>query len=662
MIRFATCVASRSRSRTAMSRFSNLEFHRSGIALLQEPRDPDPGSAMYLENAVGSTRPLRFCGCSVGRRKVCRHLEELGQEIGEFRKRFHNRPWGEVFGATRWHRLAQLLHEGDPQPWKDARIQQLRRGDRLVVRLTSPEGRTLLELLEHSPATLRFLERIGKLPPKNGFLDRAGTIEKLSMFLRTAEEQHLNRAGLRTNRQSFEESLWYRLAYHGCREYEDRGHFEAAVDLHTGDFTLAFLRGPDLPVARLVVPRSRVRGALAFLREEAANGGRPAPETVPLLPLLRALAGERDKKELVARLSLLDGADEKAIQKDAEIARFRYGNLLYAAQAEVLVELDGAEASGALGKRQIKANRIAGFREHTEPGAGKPKLVLEDPMRELRIFREFDFLEISAGESDAVAVHYGFGDETISIERLLEAKGQGLPYLESEHGWIDLTSPDLAALGPLAGKTSGKKAKRVRGKIQLSSAQILRLKSSTSKPVRISGTGTRAAIIERLLELRPSQPLAPLQGLHSELRPYQKIGVEWLHFLWENRLAGLLCDDMGLGKTHQAMALMLLLREQEAGQEALPGGLPAHRDQPLAQQAARPRAGAARRDLPRRPARPRRVARRRRPADRVLRRAAQRRQEAHARCRGRSPCSTRCSGSRTARRRRSRPPSRSTPR
>ena len=230
-------------------------------------------------------------------------------------------------------------------------------------------------------------------------------------------------------------------------------------------------------------------------------------------------------------------------------------------QVEALVDLDGGEGTGALGKRQIKANRVAGFREPASAGANKPKLVLEDPMRELRIFREFDFLEIAAGESDAVAVRYGFGDETIALERLLEAKGQGLPYLESEQGWIDLTSPDLAGLDPLAGSGKGKKPKRVRGKIQLSSAQILRLKSSTSKPVRISGTGARAAIIERLLELRPSQPLAPLAGLQSELRPYQRIGVEWLHFLWENRLAGLLCDDMGLGKTHQAMALMLLLRE-----------------------------------------------------------------------------------------------------
>ena len=547
-----------------MSRFSNLEFHRSGIALLQELRDPDPGSAMYLENAVGSTRPLRFCGCSVGRRKTCRHLEELGLQIAEFRKRYHNRAWGELFAATRWHRLAQILHDGDPQPFSETRIAQLRRGGRLVVRLTSPDGRLLLELLEHTPSALRLLERIGKLPPANGFQDRCGLIEKLAMFLRTAEEQHLNRAGLRTNRQSFEESLWYRLAYHCCREYEDQGHFEPAVDLDNGDFTLTFVRPAEQPVARIAVPRARVRSVLNFLREETAEGGGPSPEPLPLLPLLRLLATDRSQRDLVAKLSTLVDPDEAARAAEPDLAKFRYGALLYVPEIQVLAEIEGSqhqEEAGAIGKRQLKANRVAGYSERFDGPPPKPKLVLEDPMRELRIFREFDFLEISAGESDAVAVRYGFGDETIPLERLLEAKGQGLPYLESERGWIDLTAPDLAGLAPLAGAGRGK-PKRVRGKVQLSSAQILRLKSSTSKPVRISGTGTRAAIVERLLELRPSQPLPALQGLESELRPYQRIGVEWLHFLWENQLAGLLCDDMGLGKTHQAMALMLLLRER----------------------------------------------------------------------------------------------------
>lgn len=47
-----------------------------------------------------------------------------------------------------------------------------------------------------------------------------------------------------------------------------------------------------------------------------------------------------------------------------------------------------------------------------------------------------------------------------------------------------------------------------------------------------------------------------LSALRSELRHYQLIGVNWLWFLYQSSLSGLLCDDMGLGKTHQAMALI----------------------------------------------------------------------------------------------------------
>ena len=48
--------------------------------------------------------------------------------------------------------------------------------------------------------------------------------------------------------------------------------------------------------------------------------------------------------------------------------------------------------------------------------------------------------------------------------------------------------------------------------------------------------------------------------LHSEfqaqLRPYQKDGVNWLHFLREIKMGALLADDMGLGKTLQTIAIM----------------------------------------------------------------------------------------------------------
>ncbi|MGY2743491.1 DEAD/DEAH box helicase [Arthrobacter sp. UYCu723] len=45
-------------------------------------------------------------------------------------------------------------------------------------------------------------------------------------------------------------------------------------------------------------------------------------------------------------------------------------------------------------------------------------------------------------------------------------------------------------------------------------------------------------------------------GLNAALRPYQQDGFNWLAFLWEQGLGGVLADDMGLGKTLQAIALI----------------------------------------------------------------------------------------------------------
>lgn len=42
-------------------------------------------------------------------------------------------------------------------------------------------------------------------------------------------------------------------------------------------------------------------------------------------------------------------------------------------------------------------------------------------------------------------------------------------------------------------------------------------------------------------------------GLAAELRPYQRRGVDWLAFLREAGLGGVLADDMGLGKTLQSL-------------------------------------------------------------------------------------------------------------
>jgi superfamily II DNA or RNA helicase len=58
------------------------------------------------------------------------------------------------------------------------------------------------------------------------------------------------------------------------------------------------------------------------------------------------------------------------------------------------------------------------------------------------------------------------------------------------------------------------------------------------------------------------------RGLKAELRAYQHQGLNWMQFLREQDLAGVLADDMGLGKTVQTLAH--ILAEKEAGRLSRP--------------------------------------------------------------------------------------------
>ncbi len=58
------------------------------------------------------------------------------------------------------------------------------------------------------------------------------------------------------------------------------------------------------------------------------------------------------------------------------------------------------------------------------------------------------------------------------------------------------------------------------------------------------------------------------KNVKATLRDYQKQGYDWLQFLREYQLNGILADDMGLGKTLQT--LVCLLKEKQAGRAELP--------------------------------------------------------------------------------------------
>jgi superfamily II DNA or RNA helicase len=80
-----------------------------------------------------------------------------------------------------------------------------------------------------------------------------------------------------------------------------------------------------------------------------------------------------------------------------------------------------------------------------------------------------------------------------------------------------------------------------------------------------------AGFQEFLTKLRNFKELTPIpisEHFKGTLREYQKEGYNWLSFMREYGLGGILADDMGLGKTIQALAL--LLSHHKDGQQRLP--------------------------------------------------------------------------------------------
>jgi superfamily II DNA or RNA helicase len=551
-----------------MHAFTNLEFHRTGIGLVPD-RPGETHTAIYVAVVPGSDRALRSCTCADSRKQTCDHLKELSRAVAEVEKARAARSWEADFEASVWCRLARLLFEGNPQASAKVRVLRVPREPAPAIRVTAPNGDELAEYLDVSPARVRFLERTGKAAPDGeGIFDRAGLLERLALFQGTEQERVFHKAGMKTQRQAWEESFWHRLAYHCVRELAGRGTFHPAIDETSGRFTFTYRLAEDDPVVRFAVPRDRVRAALQLLAAEYPEQADLAIRPVPLASIFRITQETELDLEVRPVIRALQANGEERFFEHRDFERFRYGNLIYIKELGVLAELEreGKERKfKAPVSMKLQRGQVASFLAENQDALGAGLLVLDEPLRDRRIFKEFDRIDLSAFDAIDVdealarswywlAIEYGFGGHAVSLAEILRARKEGLPYLETAGGWIDLNAPVFRELDRL-GDADG-------DRFRLPPSELLRLQAAAGRPVRVAGDGEAAARLGGLLELKPAAPFLESRGLATTPRAYQRIGVDWLLFLVQNRLGGLLCDDMGLGKTLQVLALMVTLLER----------------------------------------------------------------------------------------------------
>jgi superfamily II DNA or RNA helicase len=107
------------------------------------------------------------------------------------------------------------------------------------------------------------------------------------------------------------------------------------------------------------------------------------------------------------------------------------------------------------------------------------------------------------------------------------------------------------------------------GRLRLTKLRAAELSGTTGAAAfRWLGSDSLRQLHEKLRDFRAIRPVRPPPGLQASLRGYQQEGLNWLQFLREYGLAGILADDMGLGKTVQALAH--LLEEKNSGRADRP--------------------------------------------------------------------------------------------
>ncbi len=158
------------------------------------------------------------------------------------------------------------------------------------------------------------------------------------------------------------------------------------------------------------------------------------------------------------------------------------------------------------------------------------------------------------------------GDTPLSFDQIVDAVFRNRNYLklpENEH--VRLPVQTLLSLLKAVGQ-SKELPGRERGRPLYQALPVTQ--ALEAHGVEIEADEGFGEFLFKLRNFKELEPISVPDGFNGTLREYQKEGYNWLSFLREYGLGGILADDMGLGKTIQA--LVLLLAHHRNGQQRLP--------------------------------------------------------------------------------------------
>jgi superfamily II DNA or RNA helicase len=153
-------------------------------------------------------------------------------------------------------------------------------------------------------------------------------------------------------------------------------------------------------------------------------------------------------------------------------------------------------------------------------------------------------------------------DQEVPLAALLTALAQGDDRLILPSGtWFTLDRPELHSLRRIVEEARALQDHES-DQLRINRYQAGLWEELVALGVVAHQTQRWASSVGALLALDELPHPEPPSALAATLRHYQLDGYQWLSFLWDHRLGGILADDMGLGKTLQTLTMAERAREE----------------------------------------------------------------------------------------------------
>lgn len=550
-----------------------IEFFREAFMLVPA-RDSQLYETVLIPEA-GKKKLRLFCSCSPGRDPKCTHAKQLLEGYTTIAETFTNAQPDSLFNKSIYRQIFGAIARVAADS-----VQSVTVGDAFQKITTVSSKNTQSVLLNYNLSTPTLDRFISRLSPLQKF-SRAWLLDKAATFVESEYERSMRISGHKTVRMVEESGFWYRLAYHCFREFDEADlAWKISVDRHSGTVWLAASRNA-IELFSVALPEKAVVAVIDILEKNGHASPQWNHGAFEKELLFRIKDGVNQTVVVEPSIDLFENSERTIVpvspcfcygalvyHPDSDrFYRFTYDSLQRCAEGWNSTKIIAADAFSDYLIKHLPALSIASVKQD-EAGCEQVDLFTNAAADDLGriatppVIDRFDHIELhpiaQKGCLWTIEIMYRAGEVTINLAQLLAAYHRKEHYCFTGNAIVNCKSPSIKSA------LAQSKGIGTEGTISISNMSLMLLGSS-SLELKFEGDEKLTKKIKNMFAGKPKKEDAPPPELLCTLRPYQSHGVNWLQFLYDYHLGGLLCDEMGLGKTIQVIAAVTTLNKRHHG-------------------------------------------------------------------------------------------------